>query len=79
MTEPGPASSHRLVFLPLLFKLPGYGKCISSLPAVGPCLLATLLFVKHFAFKADFKPDDGSHSKLFIPLLIKARATVEID
>lgn len=48
------------------------------LPAVGPCLPATFLFVKHFAFKADFKPD-GSHSKRFIPLLIKARATVELD
>lgn len=48
------------------------------LPDVGPWLLATLIVVKHFAFQADFKPD-GSHSKRFVSLLIKARATVEFD
>lgn len=50
------------------------------LPAVGPWFLATLIFVKHMvdlAFKADFKAD-SSHSKHLGPLLIKARATVEL-
>ena len=41
-------------------------------------LLAPLIFVRCFAFKADFK-SRGSHSKLFIPLLIAARAPVEFE
>lgn len=84
MSEPGPASSHLLVFLPLYL----YSQAMVNaspelvpsplLPAVGPWMLAPLIFVRCFAFKADFKPR-GSHSKLFIPLLIAARAPVEFE